>query len=320
MIVLAVGDLHSKVSNVKDLQLLAAELLAIISIHKPDAAILLGDLHDSFERAHLQAWDSMVKFLDKISSAIDTYYLIGNHCSINNQIFLTDEHFFNAFKKWENLTVVDKHRWFGGCLLMPYTPPGRFLEAIETAGGWDMADVIFAHQEFRGAQMGPITSLTGDAWSESNPLVVSGHIHDRQWVGNNIYYTGTPYQTSFGDTGEKTVALVDTETGAITEIPILTVPKRVSLRVTTAGFKDLSLSPGNHYRVTIGDTSESINALKKTNKYKEISAIAKIIIVPTDAAQVIKKVNKTDGYTEILKKSIAKESELVQSLAEEVLK
>ena len=321
MLILAIGDPHSKISNINDLQLLAAEILSIISDKKPDAVVILGDLHDYFERAHLQAWNSMVKFLDKISSAIQTYYIIGNHCSINNQIFLTDEHFFNAFKKWKNLTIVDKPRWLAdNVLLVPYTPPGRFMEALETSGGWDMADVIFAHQEFFGAQMGPIVSTVGDTWDDDYPLVVSGHIHDRQWVGATVYYTGTPYQTSFGDKGEKSVALVDSKSGFITEIPIVTVPKRVSIKVTCAEFKNITLSVGNHYRVTINDTSENINSLKKTSKYKEISTIAKLILVPLDSAQVTKKTSKTDGYIDILKKTIAKESNLVQSLAEEVLK
>lgn len=320
MLILAVGDPHSKVSNVNDLQLLAAELLTIISSKKPDAVVILGDLHDYFERAHLQAWDSMVRFLDKISSNIDTYYIVGNHCAINNQIFLTDEHFFNAFKKWKNLTIVDKPYWLQDCLLVPYTPPGRFVEALNTTNSWEAAKVIFAHQEFLGAQMGPITSLTGDTWSGLNPLVVSGHIHDRQWVGNNIYYAGTPFQTSFGDTGEKSVALIDTESGSITEVPIVTVPKRISIRVDVAKFKELSINQENHYRITISDTSENITQIKKTNKFKEISLIAKIILVPIDAAQVTKKTVKTDGYSEILKKSIAKETKLVQSLAEEVMK
>jgi DNA repair exonuclease SbcCD nuclease subunit len=320
MLILAVGDPHSKISNINDLQLLAAEILSIISEEKPDAVVILGDLHDYFERAHLQAWNSMVLFLDKISSAIDTYYIIGNHCSINNQIFLTDEHFFNAFKKWKNLTIVDKPLWLGKNLLVPYTPPGRFIEALNTAGDWMLASVIFAHQEFFGAQMGAVVSTVGDIWDDDYPLVVSGHIHDRQWVGATVYYAGTPYQTSFGDKGEKSVAMVDTDSGFITEIPIKTVPKRISIKVTCSEFKSLMLSTGNHYRVTITDTSENINNLKKTKQYKDISGLAKIILIPLDAAQATKKVNKTDGYKDILKRSIAKESKLVQSLAEEVLK
>jgi DNA repair exonuclease SbcCD nuclease subunit len=320
MIILAIGDPHSKTSNINDLQLLAAEILSIVSEKKPDAVVILGDLHDYFERAHLQAWDSMVKFLDKISSVIETYYIIGNHCSINNQIFLTDEHFFNAFKKWQNLTIVDKPSWLEDALLVPYTPPGRFMEALEAGDKWNLANVIFAHQEFFGAKIGPIVSTVGDIWNDDYPLVVSGHIHDRQWVGSNIYYTGTPYQTSFGDTGEKTVALVNTTSKLITEIPIKTVPKRVSLKMSCSEFKNLILSEGNHYRITVSDTSENINNLKKTKQYKDISTRAKIILIPFDVVQVTKKINKTDGYKEILKRYIANESKLVQSLAEEVLK
>lgn len=320
MKLLCVGDPHAKISNIKDIKLLAEKIVAIVKEIKPDAVVILGDLHDTSDHAYLQAWNSVISFLKLISDEIATYYIIGNHCAINNQIFLTDEHFFNAFKQWPNLTIVDYPTWVGNCLMVPYVPPGRFIEALGAAGKWTDASVILAHQEFYGAQMGAITSMTGDMWSDSNPLVVSGHIHDSQWIGRNVYYVGTPYQTSFGDKGEKTIALVDTDNCNITTMPIIGMPKKISIKTNATEFLDLSVDDGHHYRITIHDTSERISKLKVTDFYKEVASKAKIISIPIDAAQISKSVAKTDNYASILKKSIEKESQLVQALAEEVLK
>ena len=320
MKLLCIGDPHAKISNIKDIRLLAEKIVAIVKDTKPDAVVIMGDLHDTSDHAYLQAWNSVISFLDVISSEITTYYIVGNHCAINNQIFLTDEHFFNAFKKWPNLIVVDWPTWVGNCLMVPYVPPGRFIEALNSAGKWPSASVILAHQEFYGAQMGAITSLTGDYWSESNPLVVSGHIHDSQWIGRNVYYVGTPYQTSFGDKGEKTIALVDTDSCNITTLPIIGMPKKISIKTNTSEFLELSIDNGHHYRITIHDTSENISRLKTTEFYKKAALAAKIIFIPIDAAQMSKKVAKTDNYASLLKKSIEKETKLVQDLAEEVLK
>ena len=65
---------------------------------------------------------------------------------------------------------------------------------------------IFAHQEFKNAKMGAITSLEGDEWDNDNPLVISGHVHDYDHLQPNLIYTGTPMQHAFGDTENKTIS------------------------------------------------------------------------------------------------------------------
>ena len=34
--------------------------------------------------------------------------LVGNHDYINNQQFLTNNHWMNAMKDWNNVTIIDK--------------------------------------------------------------------------------------------------------------------------------------------------------------------------------------------------------------------
>ena len=147
-------------------------------------------------------------------------FLLGDHTvthNCNNQQFLTDNHAFNSFKKIANVTVCDRVilRTIGGMkfVFSPYTPPERFEEALGTledkGDRWDDAECIFAHQEFYGCRFNPVmTSAEGDIWPEDYPLVVSGHIHNEQRLQSNIYYTGSSMQHAFGETANKTIALL----------------------------------------------------------------------------------------------------------------
>ncbi len=190
-----------------------------------------------FVRDHLfgyrTGWSGIVRDTSEITvtkHGVDDYYgweLDGNHRFLlgdltvthncNNQQFLTDRHAFNSFKKIENVTVCDRVilRTINGIkfVFCPYTPPERFEEALGTLEDkgrrWDNADCIFAHQEFYGCRFNPVmTSTEGDIWPEEYPLVVSGHIHNEQRLQTNIYYTGSSMQHAFGETANKTIALL----------------------------------------------------------------------------------------------------------------
>jgi len=126
----------------------------------------------------------------------------------NNQQFLTDNHWLNCLKKWKNVVIVDRpvtetidDELFVFC---PYVFPGRFTEALNTLDiDWKNASGIFAHQEFAGCKMGAIVSVEGDKWPVDNPYVISGHIHSKQIIQENIYYTGSAMQHAFGESEKK---------------------------------------------------------------------------------------------------------------------
>lgn len=103
-------------------------------------------------------------------------------------------------------------------LFMPYVPPGRFIEAIteylkfshksnkltEIKGIKDFS-LIFAHQEFKGVCYGPIASTKGDDWPDDYPLVISGHIHNRHFLKDNVFYTGSLYPITMSESNDKGV-------------------------------------------------------------------------------------------------------------------
>jgi len=273
---LIIGDPHFKVANIRETNAMVEAIVRVSLQRRPDIIIVLGDVLDRHETIHVSPLTRAVKFLARLMEIAPTYVLIGNHDLKNNRQFLSDEHPFNALKYWGNrMTVVDTttmvtlngHEF----VFVPYVPPGRFVEALDQCPGWERATCIFAHQEFRGAQMGAITSIDGDDWPLINPYVITGHIHDYQEPQVNILYTGTPIQHAFGDRHDKTISYVTFHS------PIerhreridLGLPRKQIVRITCAEVSTYVPQANCELKIIIRGISGEIKA-NETCEYKHL--------------------------------------------------
>jgi DNA repair exonuclease SbcCD nuclease subunit len=229
-------------------------------------------------------------------------YLLGDRTVTHNcnQQFLTDEHSLNALKDWENVTVVDTviTRTIKGAQLVfvPYVPPGRFIEALNTIGDkWKTADCIFAHQELFNCKMGNINSTEGDKWNIKNPFVCSGHIHLKQHPQKNIYYPGSSTQVSFGENEDKIIALLTITSRKPVDIKefSLDLPKKKIVYLDVENLEEYT-PPENtkdDIKVSVSGSYDQFKALKKTKKYKELEQQGlQVVFKP----KKLKKVNKID--------------------------
>ena len=186
--ILFIGDPHIKADNIPESDLLINDIISKIKNIKPDLCIIGGDLMHYHEKLYTIPLNKAYEFVKRCSYEVPTYVLVGNHDMINNQQFLTENHWMNGMKTWkEDVHIIDKVKHISlknhNFMLCPYVYPGRFVEALDTIKeqfNWKDANIIFAHQEFKGCKMGAITSIEGDEWEESNPMVISGHIHNKQ--------------------------------------------------------------------------------------------------------------------------------------------
>lgn len=341
--ILCIGDVHAKSHNFQDIDLLHDKLEGILKETKPDKIVLLGDLANDFEKMHIVAWRSVCKIMLMLRKYAHVYYVVGNHDYLNNSCFLTDEHFFNIFKELgptddmhkihiiDKPTLInfplygdtDKHNTYTvhdiPLVFCPYVFPGRFKEALDTIDGWRGAHAIFCHQEIRGAKMGAIESTVGDEWESGLPPLYIGHVHDRQTIGDNVTFIGTPYHTAFGESGDKSVSLLNFTPGSITEKIISTgMPRRITKTIVANEFSDLEIDPNTRSRVVVTGTTEEITKIKNSKKYKELSEIAKIILKPSDKVVVVERGTTDYNYLSILQKSIESESDRVKKVFEEV--
>jgi DNA repair exonuclease SbcCD nuclease subunit len=201
-------------------------------------------------------------------------FTVTHNC--NNQQFLTDNHWMNGMKEWENVTIVDKVIKVDNFVLLPFVPPGRFEEALNTLDEeWKDVSAIFCHQEFLGCKMGAIESTEGDKWPLDYPEIISGHIHDKQKPQKNIYYTGSCMQHAFGESHNKTIAWLsfcDNECGYSTEEICLNLPKKKIVYLDVGDLEDYDIpETEDMLRLTVSGNCEEFKAFKKTKKYQQMT-------------------------------------------------
>jgi len=282
MKVLFIGDQHFITDNIPEVELFIQKITQLAEEKKPDLILVAGDLLDTHERIHTTPLNKAYEFVDKMRKISLTYVLVGNHDMLNNGQFLTDNHWMNGMKEWDNTVIVDKVlcKKFGDFLFtfVPYVSPGRFEEALNTHNSdWKESTCIFAHQEFYGCKMGAIVSIDGDKWDLEYPNVISGHIHSKQNPQKNIYYPGSAMQHAFGESTKNIIAYLTFTKGSseyeLNEID-LELPRKKIVYMDVDKFDDYKIPEteenADKIKLTVSGSFEDFKALKKTKKYKDI--------------------------------------------------
>ena len=277
--VLAIGDPHIQLCNLPEVDILIARLVQLINSKDPDFVVLLGDILHDHERLHTIPLNKAYEMISTLSKLKPLYILVGNHDLINNSQFLSENHWLNGLKHWNNVHIVDKvidvHIHNEKFILCPYVPNGRFKEALATCEtNYETSSCIFAHQEFVGCKMGAIVSVDGDQWGLDDPYVVSGHIHSKQTPQENIYYPGSALQIAFGESEKNIVALLkfDNIDHELEEVD-LNLPRKKTLYLDVDDLETYIL-PNNtcedKIRLVCSGDQTRFNTFKKTDKYKSI--------------------------------------------------
>ena len=275
--ILVIGDPHFKTDNVPEVELFIEKITELAKEKKPDIIIMLGDLLHEHERIHTVPLNLALKFINKLRNITKTYLLVGNHDMVSHLQFLNNNHWMNALKEWENVTVVDKAIYENilneEIIFVPYVPPGRFEEALNTLSfDWKKASCIFAHQEFYGCKMGAIISEIGDKWNTNYPNIISGHIHSKQRPQENIYYTGSAMQNAFGESEENIIAYVKMENKSyeVEEID-LGLPRKKIIYMDVKDIQNYNINNNkDKLKISISGEYEEFKSIKKTKKYKEL--------------------------------------------------
>lgn len=277
---LVVGDVHVKTSNLAHIGKLARFLCTQAA--RCDTVVLLGDVLDYHEKVLTPCLNAAYALVRELSAVRPVYVLVGNHDYISNSQFLTDAHWLNGMKPWPRVTVVDRVVVTPDAVFCPYVPPGRLADALATAPDYVPGKLLFCHQEFRGCDMGAVRSALGDCSADA-ALAVSGHIHDNQWVGSNIYYVGAPIQHAFGDADKRVVAFVDSNTLTVDEVPV-GIGRKLTLTVSAdalAAALPADLPDDTSVRLTVTGSVADCQAAKKTSHYKKLASRAKIVFRTT---------------------------------------
>jgi|32_taG_2_1085360.scaffolds.fasta_scaffold11221_3 predicted phosphodiesterase len=305
MSVLVIGDPHFQLSNLEEVRTFIDKLDTYLSEHEPAHIVVLGDILHDHERLHTTPLNIASEWLISLAERAQTWAIVGNHDLINNSQFLTQNHWMNALKQTDNLNIVDTavETCMGNrkIVLVPYVPPGRFEEALNQTD-WKNADLIFAHQEFKGCHMGSIVSEDGDDWPDTNPPVISGHIHGKQTVGN-VFYPGSALPVSFAETGRRIILMIHAN-GDREEIDLGLKQKKV---IYTDADSIADVNPEDHpnrtLKICIDTTKEKFKQVKKSAKFKSLQkAGVKIVFkrskesIELDNQQIQKHIGHTSKH------------------------
>lgn len=274
--ILCIGDPHFKLDNVMETNEMSNKLIKLCQHTKFDLVVILGDVLHTHEKIHVNPLMRAEKMIYELSQIHPVILIIGNHDRPNNSNFLTDEHPFNSMKYWKNVTIADKvmelkiksHRF----IFVPYVPPGKFQEAINTnCSPLDSINAIFCHQEFYGAQMGVIKSRDGDKWPIINPLAISGHIHDYDRPQSNIIYVGTPLQHGYHEDAKTVSIFTFTSGGNYQEDRVdLGLIKKVIIYLTPEEIHTYEPPTDKLVKIVIRGDDAALKSIQKLEKIKQL--------------------------------------------------
>ncbi len=322
MKILCIGDLHIQKKNLLVFKKFEMKLLEYIqrNLNNIDIIVLLGDILHTMDIINTFCLNTALEFFKKLKQFDKPIYVIvGNHDYIGPNEILSKNHWMNNICFHNCVQIVDSIVKFDEFVFLPYVPPGKF-NAILSSTNLKDTKYIFCHQEFKNAEFefSVIKSEKGDVWDENNPMVISGHIHQKQWLQKNIYYTGTPYQTRFNENEDKTIALLDTITGNIKEIT-LKLPKLITIEINIADVEKLlkyNFIPENLYKIII--TSPSLvltQTLVKNQIYKKLKLYSNLTILFKYTKEVIQRKThniKHTNFKDILYENIKHSQTMVQ--------
>jgi DNA repair exonuclease SbcCD nuclease subunit len=214
MKVLFCGDKHLKINRFDLAKQCLSWLNTTIEHHKPDLYVCLGDDLDTHSIIRSEILTELRYHFDYVLSlGIPIVYVVGNHdCSRPNDMK------YHALQSMiglnPNLHIIDKPQDLKGMTFVPYVhKPEDFPK--------QSLPICVAHQTFKGADFGDITTKDGvDASSVIGAeIIVSGHIHKRQRMdassigGPEVIYCGSPFSQSSSDINQiKGVSIIDTQT------------------------------------------------------------------------------------------------------------
>lgn len=308
MKVLAIGDPHFMIKNIPEVEIFVKKLEELIKNENPDYIVMLGDLLHEHERLHTIPLNIAYNFIKMLSSYAYTYCIVGNHDLINNKQYLTDNHWMNAMKDWDNVKVIDKVITENNFVFCPYVPPGRFTEAVESYIKSD-TKCVFAHQEFYGCKMGAIVSVEGDKWLDTHPIVISGHIHSNQRPQDNVYYPGASLQHAFGESEKNIIPIIKfSDSGYDIREVDLELPRKKIVYVDIENIDDYEVKDTKHkLKIKLSGNYEEFKTFKKSVKYKELSKKGiKISYKPKKVEEKINDIDSSD-FLKILHKLVIKE-------------
>jgi DNA repair exonuclease SbcCD nuclease subunit len=251
MTIIAVGDLHIMPSNIERVKVYNKSLCNYISENTPEFVVILGDVLHHHGKVFIECMNEAIELFKIIGEMCPVYVIVGNHDMMDSKLFLTSENWMKACKWIPNVTIVDVPMVDRKCMFIPYVPVGQFEEAVESLN-IDIDEIMytFCHHDFINEPVPP------------NMTIVSGHIHDKQWVGPNVYYPGSAmYNKYTSNTVRKTISKI-CDDSTIVDVD-LDAPTMIYMKMAISEYKQVKCRVNDCINLCLYGTATEIAAFRK---------------------------------------------------------
>lgn len=162
--------------------------------------LFLGDYFHYRDQIDVQTFQYGVQLLKKISDKFPVIMITGNHdCYLKET---SEIHSLQSFKKWDNITVLDKYTTVKiSDKNVAFVPWGCDIQDKNL-------DYIFGHFEIISFQWNKHSTCNGGLdpiqLVNKSKRIFSGHFHmnhEKSFKDKTITYIGSPLQHNFGDVG-----------------------------------------------------------------------------------------------------------------------
>ena len=94
-----------KKNNLSEIRLFQEKLKECLEEFPPTHIIFLGDLLDKHDVIYTPCLNHINSIIDMCRKVCPTYLIVGNHDQSSNNEFLSDNHWLNAHKEWDNVVM-----------------------------------------------------------------------------------------------------------------------------------------------------------------------------------------------------------------------
>ena len=189
--------------------------------------MIAGDLNETKAVMRAEWVKALIELFEEFSD-VTVHIIDGNHDLNNKAGSKSSLQFLNLMSHvnvYHEPTEID----LSGVpfALIPYcNTKEAFIDAVDKA----VSKYMIGHQGIMGAYMGDYvideSSVPPEILKDFD-LVLLGHYHKHQWVGDNIMYFGSPYTVNFGEAGHgKYIWQIYQADGQVLTQPIPTVVRQ----------------------------------------------------------------------------------------------
>jgi DNA repair exonuclease SbcCD nuclease subunit len=266
------SDLH--LSEDSEITVFQKVLPGILEAAKGDDGVIacLGDFWHVRYKIPVALQNQVAMWLRALKrEGFQLYLLPGNHDQINS----VGENALEVFADLDHVTVITEPVWNRYGLWIPYRKERADIERALALPVPPMAapPVLWLHHGVKGAEMAP--GVLGEIGMEPGVfarwhLVLCGHFHKRQWLGN-IVYVGSPYQVTAAEADQpKGYAIWNPDTGEFVWRDTAWGKRYHNVDLTQGNAREILQSrvavPGDEVRIHGGNSRESEEWVKAFQK------------------------------------------------------